>query len=97
MANLWLSYRLQSGKAKGLGFGAGANYSGKNILINSTSQGQFTAPAYTLVNATVFYDRPYYRLALKVDNLTNQHYWIGWDTVNPQALRSVTGTLAFKF
>lgn len=97
MANVWVSYRFQTGCVKGLGFGAGGNYNGKNILINSTSQGQFTAPAYTLINATVFYDKPKYRLAFKVDNLTNQKYWLGWDSVLPQSLRSVTGTIAFKF
>jgi iron complex outermembrane receptor protein len=97
MANLWLSYRLTTGDIKGLGLGAGANYSGTNIILNSVSQGTFTAPAYTLLNASIFYDRPRYRLAVKVDNLTNQEYWIGWTTVNPQALRSITGTLALKF
>ena len=97
MANLWLSYRLTGGAAKGLGIGAGGNYAGTNILLNSVSQGQFTAPAYTLINASVFYDRPRYRLAVKVDNLTNQKYWIGWTTVNPQPLRSLIATIAFKF
>jgi iron complex outermembrane receptor protein len=97
MANLWLSYRLTRGNAKGLGIGAGGNYSGINDIENSVSEGRFTAPAYVLVNATAFYDRPKYRLAIKVNNLTNKLYWIGWDTVNPQQQRSVMASVAFKF
>ena len=97
MANLWLSYRITSGSAKGLGVGAGGNYSGVNIIENSVSEGKFTAPSYVLVNATAFYDRPKYRLAIKVNNVTNKLYWIGWDTVNPQEQRSVMASVAFKF
>lgn len=97
MANLWLSYRITGGGAKGLGIGAGGNYSGVNVIESSVSQGIFTCPAYALINASVFYDRPKYRLAVKVDNLTNKLYWIGWTTVNPQPLRSLVASVAFKF
>jgi iron complex outermembrane receptor protein len=97
MANLWLSYRITNGAAKGLGLGVGGNYSGVNIIESSASQGQFTCPSYTIVNASVFYDRPGYRLAVKVDNLGNKQYWIGWTTINPQMPLSLLATVAVKF
>jgi len=95
--NLWISYRLLNGNAKGLGFGFGGNYAGDNKIENSVSYGVFTLPAYTVLNATVFYEAAKYRLGLKVDNFTNEHYWIGYTTMNPQQLRSVTGSITFKF
>lgn len=97
MANLWLSYRLTKGNAKGLGVGFGGNYSGINLLQSSASAGDFTAPAYTILNGTIFYDKPGYRLGLKVDNISNKKYWIGWSTVSPQQLRGISGSIAFKF
>ena len=95
-ANLWLSYHLQ-GTLKGLGFGFGGNYASDNKILNSVYYGEFILPAYTVLNAAVFYDHPKFRVGLKIDNLTNKEYWIGYTTMNPQKLRSVTGSIAFKF
>ncbi|AUD02819.1 TonB-dependent receptor [Spirosoma pollinicola] len=96
-ANLWLSYRLPDYLIKGLGFGIGGNYASDNKIQNSISLGEFTLPAYTVLNASAFYDRRKFRLAAKVDNLTNQHYWIGYTTMNAQKLRSFVGSIAYKF
>ncbi len=96
-ANLWASYRFSIGKLQGLGFGFGGNYASDNLVVNSKSMGQFTLPAYTVLNATVFYEHPKFRVGLKMDNITNQEYWIGYGTMNPQKLRSVVGSVAFKF
>jgi iron complex outermembrane receptor protein len=97
LANLWLSYRIQQGIVKGLGFGFGGNYASNNKVINSRSQGVFTLPSYTILNASAFYDTRAYRLGFKMDNLTNEKYWIGYTTVNPQKLRSYAVTFAYKF
>ncbi len=97
LANLWLSYRLPAGTLKGLGVGFGGNYASDNQIQNSISQGVFILPAYTVLNASAFYEHRKFRLAAKVDNLTNQHYWIGYTTMNPQKLRSVVGSVAYKF
>ncbi|WP_184550065.1 TonB-dependent receptor [Mucilaginibacter sp. FT3.2] len=97
MANLWLSYRITKGAAKGLGAGFGGNYSGKSLVVSSKSSGQFYVPEYTVLNSSVFYDAGKFRLAASVNNLTNKKYWIGWYTVNPQQLRSITGSIAFRF
>lgn len=97
LANLWLSYRLQSTTLRGLGFGVGGNYASDNRIQNSVSLGEFILPAYTVLNASAFYDQRKFRISAKVDNLTNQHYWIGYTTMNPQKLRNIIGSIAYKF
>ncbi|GAB3558918.1 TonB-dependent receptor domain-containing protein [Spirosoma fluminis] len=96
LANLWLSYRLPQHLVKGLGFGFGGNYASDNKILNSISQGEFVLPAYTILNASAFYDHKRFRIGAKVDNLTNQRYWIGYTTANPQKLRSFVGSVSFK-
>ncbi|MDQ3291835.1 MAG: TonB-dependent receptor [Bacteroidota bacterium] len=97
LANVWLSYRLPETVLKGLGVGFGGNYASDNKIMNSVSMGEFILPAYTVLGATAFYEQPKYRLGLKVDNLTNEHYWIGYTTMNPQKLRSIVGSVSYKF
>ncbi|MET3878153.1 MULTISPECIES: TonB-dependent receptor [Chitinophaga] len=97
VANLWLSYRISAGVADGLGFGFGGNYASDNKIINDRTVGTFILPSYTVLNGSIFYDQPRFRVAFKMDNITDKHYWIGYTTVNPQKLRSFTGSLSFKF
>lgn len=97
VANWWISYRLQCPKLKGLGAGFGGNYASDNRVVNNRSQGTFILPEYTVLNASVFYDQPKFRIAVKMDNLTNQKYWVGYTTVIPQKLRNFGASLAFKF
>jgi iron complex outermembrane receptor protein len=96
-ANFWASYRISKGLVKGLGFGFGGNYASDNKIINSKTLGVFSLPAYTVLNSSVFYDVSQYRVGFKMDNLTNEKYWIGYTTVNPQKLRSYALTFAYKF
>lgn len=97
LANLWLSYRLSNGPLKGLGLGAGGNYASDNMVVNDANNGQFTLPRYAVLNASAFYDQPHYRLSVKMDNITDKHYWIGYGSMNPQKLRSIIGQVAYKF
>ncbi|MXV49659.1 TonB-dependent siderophore receptor [Pedobacter sp. HMF7647] len=97
LANLWISYRLPETAIKGLGFGFGGNYASDNKIVNSITYGVFTLPSYTVLNASAFYDYKKFRLSAKVDNLTNEKYWIGYTTMNAQKLRSVVGSVAYKF
>lgn len=96
-ANLWVSYKFLSGSLRGFGLGAGGNYASDNKIVNSVSQGVFILPAYKVYNASVFYDHTRFRIGAKVDNLTNQKYWTGYSTMNPQDLRTVTGSVTYKF
>jgi iron complex outermembrane receptor protein len=93
-ANLWASYRLTEGAASGLGFGVGGIY-GSEYYQTNTSTFKFTIPSYTVLDASVFYDRPKFRLGLKVDNLTNEKYWSY--RLAAQNPTRVTGNITFKF
>ncbi|NCD70292.1 TonB-dependent receptor [Mucilaginibacter agri] len=96
-ANLWVSYRLQAPKLKGLGVGFGGNYTSDNKVINSRSQGVFILPSYTILNSTVFYDKGVYRIGLSCNNFTNKEYYTGYSSVNPQMLRQYLASFAFRF
>lgn len=96
-ANLWLSYSLTSGNAKGLGIGFGGNYASDYQVINNSYNGVFILPAYTVLNTGVFYNRQKFRVAVNVNNLTNKQYWIGYSTVNPQMLRQIIASISYKF
>ncbi|SEM01132.1 iron complex outermembrane recepter protein [bacterium A37T11] len=54
-AATWISYKLMRGKAASLGFGAGDNYI-SDSWFNITKT--FTLPGYTMLNASIFYDKP---------------------------------------
>jgi len=94
LANVWMSYRFTKGRIKGLGFGIGGNYGSSSYQTNTTSF-VFTIPSYTVLDATVFYDRPTYRIGVKVDNITNEKYWSL--RLAPQMPTRVTANISFKF
>ena len=89
-----MSYRLVSGKAKGLGLGFGGNYGSSSFQTN-TATFAFPIPSYTVLDATVFYDQPSYRIGVKVDNLANEKYWSY--RLNPQNPTRVTANITFRF
>lgn len=97
LVNGWVSYRFTSGSFKGLGLGLGGNYASDNYVINRSTTGRFTIPAYTVLNASIFYDAKTYRLDLKMNNFTDEEYYNGWTTVNPQQPRAVTAGFTYKF
>lgn len=92
MANAWASYRLVKGKVQGLGIGAGVFYNSETVF-NDTNTLFF--PAYALVNGTVFYDRPGYRIGVKVDNISDVRYWGPWG--EPQLPRNYAVNLLVRF
>ncbi|MBU2995294.1 TonB-dependent receptor [Cellulophaga baltica] len=73
--NFWLSYQALKGKAKGLGFGFGANHMSE--IYNSTTN-NFGSEAYTTVDATAFYKKDKYKVSLKADNLFDKEYYNGY-------------------
>jgi len=97
LANLWASYRFTSGLAEGFGIGFGGNYASENMIFNRNTAGTFTLPSYTVLNAAVFYDVDQFSINLKLNNLTNEDYFNGWSTINPQAPRNFAAALAYKF
>ncbi len=92
VANFWTSYKFLDNGVKGLGFGAGFNYVG-DVLLNM--QDDFYVPAYTLLNGTIFYDQPKYRVGLKLNNIANVKYWDVYG--KPQRPFEFLANLSFKF
>lgn len=104
LASLYASYQILEGNMKGLGFGIGGNYASannelnNNLIVNHTITGldRFTLPKYLVLNASAFYDTKKFRIGVKVDNFTNQHYWVGFTTANPQQLINALGSITYK-
>lgn len=97
LVNLWASYTFFQGTLKGFGLGFGGNYASENVIASSSIIGKFTLPSYAVANATVFYNTPKYRLAIKVDNITDKAYYGGWSTIERQMPRRVIASVALKF
>ncbi|REG98411.1 TonB-dependent siderophore receptor [Flavobacterium aquicola] len=96
-ANLWTSYKFTENFIKGFGLGLGANYGGEYATLNRNFTGQFYLPEYLVFGATAFYETSNFRIAVKADNLTNEEYYRGWSTINPQTPRSFLGSVSYKF
>jgi iron complex outermembrane receptor protein len=90
--NYWLSYGIPQGRLAGAGLGLGGNYRDDSFI---SSDNSLTIPGVHTLNATVFYDQPKYRLALKADNLTNEVYW--GDYLNPQPPLTIRAAVSFKW
>lgn len=97
LANGWATYRFTRGALKGFGAGFGMNSASERVIMDTEGTGRFALPAYTILNASVFYNATDYRITLKVDNLTNEEYYKGWTTINPQRPRSVQGSFSYLF
>ncbi|WP_214227638.1 TonB-dependent receptor [Pedobacter sp. B4-66] len=97
LANLWAAYKFAVGKLKDFGFGIGGNYAGQYKVIDNSVTGDFYLPSYTLLNASLFYYSNKYRFTFNMNNLTNQEYYIGYWSVNPQKPANFAASFAYKF
>ncbi len=96
--NFWGDYKITKGLAKNFGFGAGFNgASSYNTMSDYTNSGGFDLPAYTILNASVYYETDKFRISLKGNNLSDKEYYSGWSTVTPQQARAFLATLNYKF
>lgn len=93
-ANAWVSYKIMRGSINGMGMGLGVNYESDSYLNDANT---FIVPAYTVFDASLFYDRPKYRIGVKVNNLTNKEYWVSNFWAQPQKTRQVIASVSIKF
>lgn len=89
--NWWVSYDF----LRGFGLGFGGNYASENFVILSTTS-KYSLPTYTVLGAGVSYEREHFRFSAKLDNLTNEKYWVGWSTTIPQMPARFSANLAIK-
>jgi outer membrane receptor protein involved in Fe transport len=66
---------------------------GKGAVVDE--QGEFYIPSYKVLNASISYEKPAYRISLKMDNVTNEVYWGSY--VSQMMPRRFSTTVAFKF
>ena len=82
-------------------FGVGAGFNGATeydtMVDYKAATGSFDIPAYTLLNASVYYETEKFRVSVKGNNLTDEEYYSGWSTVTPQNKRTIIATLNYKF
>lgn len=72
-ANFWLDYKFIEGKLKGIGI-AGGGYMGGSVNSVKSVYG-FHMPGYTVFSSTIYYNKQYYKLGVKIDNITSEDYW----------------------
>ncbi|WP_166333110.1 TonB-dependent siderophore receptor [Sphingobacterium chungjuense] len=95
-ANFYANYNFLDGALKGLAFGFGGNHVGAIPIFNTTTA-VFELPKYTVLNANAYYDYKQFRIGLRMDNLTNERYWIGYSTANAQPTRNIIGNITYRF
>ncbi|SKB79628.1 TonB-dependent receptor [Dyadobacter psychrophilus] len=95
--NAWANYEVPGGKLKGFGIGAGVNGASERFAINYVSTGNFMLPAYTVANASLFYQAENYRIGIKLNNAFNKEYYKGWSTIAPQTPRALLANITYNF
>ncbi|WP_231426402.1 TonB-dependent receptor [Pedobacter sp. Leaf250] len=96
LSNLWLKYGIQNGLFAGLGLGAGLNYSS----VRNTEILSLQLPSYTTLDIAAYYTINKIRLAMNLNNLTDQKYWIAgynYTRIFPGEPRNVMFTLSKIF
>jgi iron complex outermembrane receptor protein len=89
--NFWISYKFQEEAVKNLGLGFGGNYVDKAYLNTANN---YWMPDYLVLNGTLFYDQPKWRVGIMINNIGGRKSWDLYGA--PQALRNFTGNLTIK-
>ena len=104
-ANIWLTYRLQDGALKGLGFSGGFTLlEGRNTYWDISPDPTKVLPTYTKFDAGISYEKDMLRFNLNVFNVLNKYLYNGsyyqwltaynWQTEAPRNLRF---SIAYRF
>jgi len=92
----WIKYSFNKDAASGLSISVGHSFVGKRATLDSS----ILLPSYFLLNGGISYGFKKISVALVVNNVFNQTYWIGaYNNINkwPGAPRNLMANLAFKF
>ena len=94
VGNFWVSHRLTQGSLDGLGLGFGGNYSSDYFLNDANT---ITVPGHVKFDGTLFYEKPAFRIGLKINNLGNKEFWMSAYDAEPQKTREIIGSVALRF
>jgi iron complex outermembrane receptor protein len=92
--NLWLHYKLVSGKFKNLGLGFGYQYMGRRSAFHfgDLAIGNSYLPIYHLLDASINYRKAKFNIGLNIYNITNIHYaTLGYFNVSANEWRYTPG------
>jgi iron complex outermembrane recepter protein len=92
----WIKYTFAKGAIKGLGIYAGHSAVGARTTLDPT----IMLPSYFVLSGGVSYRYKHFILAMNVNNITNQVYWMGaYNNVNkwPGSPRNLMINLGYKF
>ncbi|WP_276485875.1 TonB-dependent receptor [Paraflavitalea pollutisoli] len=98
--SLWTRYNFENGKIlRDLGIGIGIQYSGDKLPLYART---FTVPAYTLLDAAVYYtpNNSNMQLSININNVLDEAYWVGAQNylrLFPGAPRNLLLTATYKF
>ncbi|WP_298738731.1 TonB-dependent siderophore receptor [uncultured Chitinophaga sp.] len=97
LVNLWATYRFEQGALKNFGIGLGGNYGSTYKVIDNSQTGVFLLPAYTLLNGSVCYNARKFRVSFALNNITDEVWYTGYWSINPQRPRNFAASVAYKF
>ncbi|RAJ13220.1 TonB-dependent receptor [Olleya aquimaris] len=93
--NFWADYKFFENFGAGVGFNGQSEYD--TMVDYKSVTGSFDIPAYTIFNASLYYETNTFRASIKANNITDKTYFSGWSTVTPQRPRTLLGSVTFKF
>jgi iron complex outermembrane receptor protein len=70
---LWAKYTFVNPELKGLGVGAGVNYTGKRNTLSTVLE----LPEYTLFNTALYYSVDKFKISANLNNVFDKTHWIG--------------------
>lgn len=92
----WAKYTFLNPDLKGLGIGAGVNYTGKRNTLNTALQ----LPEYTLFNAALYYSIDKFKISGNLNNVFNKTHWVGgydFNRLYPGAPRNFMIGIGYTF
>ena len=93
--NFWTSYKIPTGNLNGLGFGFGLNHVSDSYVDDKNT---LLVPSYTILNSSIFFDKPTYRIGVKFNNMSNEKYWSNMGSyVQPQKTYNTVISFTYKF
>ncbi len=77
LINGWLTYELQNGAVKGLGFSAGATYKRDRSTWSWGAKNQMPLPDYFRMDAGIFYAYKKFKANLSINNVLDDYLYVG--------------------
>jgi iron complex outermembrane receptor protein len=94
-AGVWTTYEIQNGGLQGLGFGVGLYFVGEQEVILPNT---FQLASYWRSDASIFYRRDNYQVAVNFKNISNvKYYEVDGFNIDPAPPFTVYGKVSFEF